>query len=301
MKVKLKADGTLRIAQVTDVHLNHYPFDANDEEILADLERALAFLQPDLIMLTGDIVNTYRNPDERAIFAEFFDYLNRFAVPKAITYGNHDSENALDRMGLEELFSEIVELRAPREHESVLAERPNYCIEVWDETGKEVVQVLYVMDSGKIAPGEGRTDDWILPQQVEWFRQTSRNYMGMRNNLLFLHIPLPEYIRAKGNLVSGELREPEQLISATKVNTGLFSALYFSEQIYGVFCGHNHLNNAELELEGIHLFYGMFSGKEPKAGDFRGVRYIDVTDSARSVASDTVLYTDVPESSPIRA
>lgn len=33
-----------RIVQITDIHLNHYPFDENDQIILTDIKQALEIL-----------------------------------------------------------------------------------------------------------------------------------------------------------------------------------------------------------------------------------------------------------------
>lgn len=54
MTVTFNEEGKFRIAQVTDVHLNHYPFDDNDEQILSDIFNAIQHIKPDLIMITGD-------------------------------------------------------------------------------------------------------------------------------------------------------------------------------------------------------------------------------------------------------
>ncbi|MGO4936251.1 metallophosphoesterase [Fundicoccus sp. Sow4_H7] len=285
----------LRIAQVTDVHLTHFPLSENDKEILADLEAGLRTLNADMIMITGDLVNSYGNGHERDIYKTFFEFLNRFAIPVGITYGNHDSEHEMSRADIDALFLETVALRVERTNEVYVEDFNNYTVEIKNPGSGEVRYVLYVMDSGQVAPGPDRTNDWILPEQVEWFRQTQGKYAGMRHNLVFLHIPLPEYEMAKGNIVSGELREPGQLISHSRINTGLFSELFFSRQIHSVYCGHNHLNNAVMMWEGIQLVYGMFCGKEPKAGDFRGIRYIDLEmgDGAAGVSSNVVFYGDV--------
>lgn len=293
MIVKFNGNGTFRIAQLTDIHLNHYPFDDNDNKILTDIERTVKKLQPDLLMITGDMVNTYQNTEEKSIFRAFFEFLNRFDIPKSVTYGNHDSENQLNRHHLEALFEEIVKKKVDRKREEIIVERSNYTIEILNSTGTSKQQVLYVMDTGMVAPGIESKNDWVYPEQVEWFSKTAENYKGYKNNLLFIHIPLPEYISAKENLVSGELREPGKLISSSKINTGLFSQLYFSKQIHGIFCGHNHLNNAELLYEGIHLYYGMFSGKEEKAVDFRGIRCIDLMEFGEKIGSENIFYNDV--------
>lgn len=198
----------------------------------------------------------------------------------------------MTRKNLEDLFDEIVENRVERHYECLVEDRSQYVIEVKNSTS-QVVRSLYVMDSGHVAPGDDKINDWILPGQVDWFKEVAPNYAYLNNNLFFLHIPLPEYLRGKENILSGELREPNQLISTSRINTGLFSELFFSKQIYGVFCGHNHQNNAEILWEGIHLFYGMFSGKEAKAGDLRGIRYIDLGLDSDEVRSECVFYGDL--------
>lgn len=284
MYLSMNKKNKFRIAQITDVHLNHYPFDENDQIILMDIKRALETLKPDLIMLTGDYVNTYQNEQEEVIFRNFFAFLNQFHAPKAITYGNHDSERCLDRVDIEKIFNEIVVNRVKREDEAIIEGLPHYTVSIKGNDG--LSNVLYIMDSGRTAPGPDRTNDWMLPDQVKWFRKTSQRYAGMKHNLVFMHIPLPEYDRARVNILNGELREPGQLISISRINTGLFSELFFSEQIDSVYCGHNHLNNAEMLWEGIRLIYGMFCGREPKAGDFRGIRYIDIMGDTGAVHTE---------------
>lgn len=294
MTLMMNEEGHFRIAQVTDVHLNDYPLSENDQAILRDLQAGLEALQPDLIMITGDFVNSYQNNQEEAIVRTFFDFLNRFQVPKAVTFGNHDSEHQVSRQDLEHLFEEIVDYRVDRHYESTVDGMTQYVVEIVNQD-QSLNRVLYVLDSGQVAPGDDKTNDWILPEQVDWFRQTAPHYQSCHDNLVFIHIPLPEYLRAKTNIVSGELREPKQLISTSRINTGLFSELFFSQQIHGVFCGHNHLNNAEMIWEDIHLYYGLFSGKETKAGDFRGLRYIDLSNQPNqtSVTSACLFYKDL--------
>lgn len=291
MQLSMNANQQFRIAQITDVHLNHYPFDENDQIILMDIKRALEALKPDLIMLTGDFVDTYQNDEEELVFRNFFAFLNQFHAPKAITYGNHDSERCLDRSNIDKIFNDIVVNKVKRENEESVEGLRSYTISIKGKNG--LSNILYVMDSGRIGPGPDRTNNWILPSQVNWFHNVSKRFEGMEKNLLFLHIPLPEYALAKENILSGELREPNQLISVSRINTGLFSELFFSGQIDSVYCGHNHLNNAEMMWEGIRLVYGMFCGREEKAGDFRGVRYIDIDGELNEVRTACLLFHEV--------
>lgn len=291
--MKFTEEGTFRIAQLTDIHLKQNPLNENDRAILRDIEKGLNELKPDLIVVTGDMVDTYENPDALTLFKTFFEFLNRFDVPKAVTYGNHDSESGITRDEIEKLFKTTVEKQAERKHEYVVSQRSNYTIEIDRAAGEKAQRVLYFIDTGEYSPDHKKEYDWVLPQQVQWFKETAKQYPNTDDNLVFIHLPLQEYLAAKDKILSGEVREPGGLISVGRINTGLFSELYFSKQIYGVFCGHNHLNNAEFLYEGIHLFYGMFSGKEPKAGDFRGIRYIDYLKQGAEVKSGVLFYKDM--------
>lgn len=291
MTLTFNREGYFRIAQLTDIHLREYPLTINDNEILKDIERGILSLKPNLIVITGDLLNSFQNKNERELLEVFFHFLNRFDAPKAITYGNHDAEYKLSRQDYDELFEKIVEHTVSRKHLKIINGLSQYCIELFNHSA-DLERVLYVIDSGRVSPAPHRTNDWILPEQVEWYRETSKHYIGTLNNLLFLHIPLPEYIYAKNNIISGQIGEPDQLISASRINTGLFSELFFSNQIYGVFCGHNHLNNGELLWEDIRLVYGLFSGKEKKAKNFRGIRYIDLHEKNHEVSTECLYFHD---------
>ena len=69
-----------------------------------------------------------------------------------------------------------------------------------------------------------------------------------------MHIPIPEYWQAAKNILSGECKETNDMISAPYINTGLFASLYMNGQVAAVFCGHDHDNNFVGELYGIQLF-----------------------------------------------
>jgi len=144
---------------------------------------------------------------------------------------------------------------------------------------------LYFLDSGAYSfdlkyPGW----DWIKDDQVEWFRQTSRAITSQyrKNNipnaLAFFHIPIPEYDlteeesendnetgddqgdseaagkrKQRKSRIVGDKREG---VSTPSYNSGMFDAIYESEDVRATTAGHDHLNDYCLDHRGINLCYG---------------------------------------------
>ncbi|KAF9317542.1 purple acid phosphatase [Podila horticola] len=155
---------------------------------------------------------------------------------------------------------------------------------------------LYFLDSGAYSfslkyPGY----DWIKEDQVEWFRQQSKAITSqyraddVPNALAFFHIPIPEYDltdpddiddgdgdgddggeddlkkRKKSKKQKGDddKDEDERLVgdkgervSSPMYNSGLFEAIFESEDVRATTAGHDHVNDYCLDHRGIHLCYG---------------------------------------------
>lgn len=78
--------GHLRILQISDLHPGR---GAMDRTRIPELERRIALLQPDLIVMTGDIYDEYVTREDFDAFNAFFA---RLKAPggKWFVYGNHD-------------------------------------------------------------------------------------------------------------------------------------------------------------------------------------------------------------------
>jgi putative phosphoesterase len=86
------------IAHISDLHISETAF---DEAVFMEAVAEINNLQPDMIILTGDITNDgYYREYKRAI-----KYLDMFEAPLFAIPGNHDSRN-LGYQGFEELVGE---------------------------------------------------------------------------------------------------------------------------------------------------------------------------------------------------
>ncbi|RDY27097.1 serine/threonine protein phosphatase [Romboutsia weinsteinii] len=277
MKLKYNENNTFRIIQMTDLHIGSLPHHEDDYKTFDLIDKAISKLNPDLVVITGDLIWTDGVPAPAKIFIELMERINKHAVPVAIAYGNHDSEMSVSRCDLrvmERLLDNLVE----KKHTFIFEEKESYCVEIFNKSGENLENVLYLFDSGWYPKLDIGTYDWIQPQQINWFRSTSETYMrdcGKRD-LVFMHIPIPEYWEAAKNIISGECNETNDMISAPYINTGLFSALYINKQIDAMFCGHDHDNNFLGMHHGIKLGYGNVTGYQCYGDLPRGVRVIDL-------------------------
>lgn len=277
MQLRFRNDGTFTIIQFTDTHIGNMPFHEDDHRTFALIEKALKAFDVDLIMHTGDLIWSEGVKDAHIVFEKTLAYFDQAKVPMALTFGNHDSEEIITRSDLRQIFDEKVDCKADKKHSLIVDDREAYVVEILESASDEIGSVLYVFDTGADAPLPIGTYDWNQPEQVEWFRQTSALYRkgdGVKRNLVFQHIPVPEYWQAADNILDGVNHETNEAISAPHLNTGLFANMILDGETWGMFVGHDHENNFDGLHHGIHLVYGNVSGYQTYGSEERGVRII---------------------------
>lgn len=292
MNLRYREDGTFTILQFTDTHIGNMPFHEDDHRTFALIEKALTHFDIDLVMHTGDLIWSEGVKDAHIVFEKMIEKLNQTEAPKAITFGNHDSEEIITRTDLRRIFEETVPNRADKHDSLIVDDREAYTLHVLEADSDEIANVIYVMDTGAEAPLPIGTYDWNQPEQVEWFRKTAETYRkgdGVKRNVIFQHIPVPEYWQARENIIDGLALETDEEISAPHLNTGLFANMVIDGETWGMFVGHDHENNFDGEYQGIHLVYGNVSGYQTYGSLERGVRIIQFNRFDQSIKTHTVL------------
>jgi 3',5'-cyclic AMP phosphodiesterase CpdA len=284
-QLRFRKDGTFTIAQLTDVHWRNG--DAVDLRSRALVESVLDAERPDLVVLTGDVVEGSEAPDPAEAYRQAVDPFERRGIPWASVFGNHDDEGRRSRREL---------LAAIRRCRFSLAERGpsrltgvgNYVVRVARSRGRALAAVFYFLDSNSYDGLGVGTYAWIGHDQIAWYRQQSRRlrkeYRGRAETLpalAFFHIPLPEYAQAWDRVeCRGHRNEP---VCCPELNSGFFAALVEEGDVMGTFVGHDHVNDFEGELHGIRLCYGRATGFSPYGleGFLRGVRLIRLREGER--------------------
>ena len=279
MKLKYREDGTFKIVQLTDLHIGSLPHHEDDYKTFDLIDQAFEKLDADLVMITGDLIWSDGVPEADKVFTKVLERINKHSIPVAITYGNHDSEDEFTRSDMRKLES-ILDHFVEKKNAFIVDDRESYSVEIYDTKGESIQNVLYVIDSGADAPLPIGEYNWVHPEQVNWFREVSKQYKreeNLQKDLIFMHIPLPEYWQAAEKIITGECNETNDMISAPYINTGLFAAAVMNGQIEAVFCGHDHDNNFVGEHLGIKLVYGQVGGYQCYGDLERGARLIELT------------------------
>ena len=269
---------TFKIVQFTDTHFGNLPHHEDDIRTFNLIDKILTDEKPDLIVHTGDIMWSDGVKDSDKVFQIVMEYFDKYNIPLAITFGNHDSEEGITRSELREIYDKTITNKPEKKDSFIIDDKENYVIPL-SENGKDLLY-LYFIDSGADDRLGFGTYEWVLPEQVEWFRKTSDKYKkndGVKRNIIFQHIPIPEYWQSKENILSGVQEETNEEISAPKINTGLFANMVLNGETWGMIVGHDHENNFDSELFGIHLAFANSSGYQAYGDVPKGATVIEIT------------------------
>lgn len=248
-----------KILVITDIHLkNHATFAAFlgvnyvlDWAGSIALNRMVEEVQPDLMLVLGDTTLTARNDIE---YERFVRQMDRYEVPWACVFGNHDDEGRADKAKLVDIL--LTSKNGLFEYgPSDLHGAGNYVIRLTRDGKTE--QALFLMDSGSSLEFPEKTDG-INENQVAWYQWNMEGFKaaegGYPKNMSFFHIPLPVYSELD-SFVQGERAEDS---CPSNTDGGLISAM---QRLNGthLFAAHDHNNNFIAEKDGLKICYAMKS------------------------------------------
>ena len=274
--IRFDSDGKLNILHITDTHLklNH-----NFDPTIWMVERACDAENPDIVMLTGDIVLNCDNADDtKKMINALMNIFDSRNIPVAVTFGNHDSEQGTmsreDLMAYYNTFSCSVSV----DDGETLSGCGTYNIPVLSSDNENVKFNLWVFDSGDYDE-EGRYS-CVKPDQIEWYKQTSDNLIAENNgekvnSLVFQHIIVGEIydVLQKSDswksysykhLYNKEeyyMFDPDRINYGTireypcpgYNNYGQFDAMVEKGDVLAMFTGHDHTNAFGVEHKGIDI------------------------------------------------
>ena len=215
------------------------------------LNRMVEEVQPDLMLVLGDTTLTARNDIE---YERFVRQMDRYEVPWACVFGNHDDEGRADKAKLVDIL--LTSKNGLFEYgPSDLHGAGNYVIRLTRDGKTE--QALFLMDSGSSLEFPEKTDG-INENQVAWYQWNMEGFKaaegGYPKNMSFFHIPLPVYSELD-SFVQGERAEDS---CPSNTDGGLISAM---QRLNGthLFAAHDHNNNFIAEKDGLKICYAMKS------------------------------------------
>ena len=290
--LSFRPDGTFTIVQFTDVHWQDGG--AKDRKSLALMEAVLDAEKPDLVVYTGDIVQSGRSEKPIQAFRDAVSPPVERGIPWAAVFGNNDTEKGVTReelMSLQRSLPHCLSEPGPDDVSGV----GNFVLSVYRADGSALGASLYFLDSHDYGTETTKGYGWIRRDQIDWYVRASAAQRARGGapapGLAFFHIPLPEYKQVwKERTCYGERGEKNH---CPNLNTGFFAALLERNEIIGTFVGHDHKNDYWGELFGIRLCYGKATGYNTYPHDAehkRGARVVRLHQNRR--AFDTWLRLD---------
>jgi len=289
--LKFRTDGTFKIVQFTDLHYGEgTQKDINSSRVQSIILEAE---QPDIVILTGDMVSGYAWNGTHGWFAKRWEQLTapmiKYQIPYALALGNHDDEADLTRDEIIKLDQQIPISYTQRGPLNITG-ASNYFLPIFSSTSQttnsdDVMANLWIFDSGDDnclgVPGW----DCVHPDQVDWYRTTSKSIQEETGRIIpglsFFHIPVPEFMDVFNyEKTFGLLRDTG--VCCFSLNTGLYAAILAQGDIISMHCGHDHDNDFWGSLFNITLAYGRktgYGGYGPPPGWLRGARVIEITEN----------------------
>jgi hypothetical protein len=285
-KLKFGQDGKFKIVQFNDTQDGP----RTERRTLELMDAVLDSEKPGFVVINGDVINgSPANATEvkQAINNVVMPMESR-KIPWALTFGNHD-EDSLSK-GTKMSEAKILDFIRGYDHnvntkeDSTFGSSNSQLLIASSRSSKPAFGV-WLLDSGRYAPEtiggqdfEGlKSYDWIRPEQIDWYRETSRATEvrhGKVQSLMFFHIPLWEHHHmwygsqfssndadhAKAVKKHGIVGVKNEDVYVGAFNSGLFTALQERGDVRGAYCGHDHINTFMGDYYGIELGYGPGTG-----------------------------------------
>ena len=273
--LRFRKNGTFKILVLADVQ-DVYPIDPS---MMAFLEEALDYADPDLVVFDGDNIMT---EDVRA-YEQLLAPLADRDVPFTLVFGNHDPER--------ENFTAEQQLAEYQKYEGCLAYDAdpalhgcgNHNLLIYSSKGNDIAFNLWMFDSGSSLRenGEWLGYDWVRADQIEWYN-TTRDEITAKNggklvySIAFQHIIPKEAVEVlfyETDTSLGELTYNfndggiysfvpkidkfdgyifEKSCSGNG-SDGQWDAMIQGGDVLAVVVGHDHVNSFVADINGIDL------------------------------------------------
>jgi len=201
----LREDGTFTILQFTDLHLVNTR--GPDARTLRDMEAAIARVQPDLVVITGDVINgrgaqAFVLVDRAAALQALIDMFARHNQPWAMVPGNNDHDNFLGSVHdvtsfLARYCDNIVIARADDLHG--LPGAVHFVLPLVDEDNSTAHNLIFFDTLSRFCV--------IAPEQAEWLvpHAFPSTIFMHHNTPIFVRVGLADHYGSRGNAIDDVL------------------------------------------------------------------------------------------------
>lgn len=275
-EVRVEAGRDVKILQLTDPQVFENDDALLQKKCFSIMDYVVEQTKPDLILVTGDII--YGRYDETGeIFTKIVNKFESYGVPWAPIFGNHDNESKKGTKWQCQTLENAQNCLFVKRSE--LSGNGNYSIGVF--SGDDLIRTIYMLDTkgctnidGKYRQAPCNLDpsqkDFVVDSQAK-----AELYRGKKvEGFVCQHIMISFIANAVKSKYNVDLSNIKNFVLPT--DQGDFGAFgqKFTPQIdkngayfyafkdcgiTGIFAGHEHLNDASVEYDGVRLTYGVKS------------------------------------------
>lgn len=293
-KINVNHNGSIKILQLTDIQIidaNQQRYEGrlkpdkiekwipekNEENIYSHIRYLIRETDPDLIIITGDIIYGEFDDSGRTQL-EFIDFMESFKIPWAPVYGNHDNETY---KGIEWQCEQYLNAKHCMFERGNVSGNGNYSVGIYQDN--DLKKVLYMMDSNGC--GQWNVEPGFRHDQLAWLRRQAgeiRKNIPEVTAFAAFHIPTMDFydaLIAAGYQENYDALEDDfhkyEIGKDVPAKNGDFGkkwegikhvynrSLHFLFKecgIDGVFAGHLHKNNFSVLHDGIRYTFGLKTG-----------------------------------------
>ena len=265
-EINNKTGKPLKLLQLTDIHLGcGYLTKSLDKKVINEIFTCVNTVNPDIIIVTGDALSPiYITSGTRNSYLQLdalIMLLEKLGRPYTFCFGNHDGDGLASKDFIAQKLESAPHSFFLRGEKDITGEG-NYFVKILDNG--ILTSSLILMDSGNKS---GLDYDGISKDQVKWYEKTINTLKAEKSdikNLVFMHVPIPEYNTFYDKWKSGDenyvlsMGVKSERTCSGKQN-GLYEKMKELDATKWVFCGHDHTNNFVIteKSTNITLSYGM--------------------------------------------
>ncbi len=312
-------DGEFKILHITDIQ-DDYPIMKPTKNLII---KALETQNPDLVILTGDNINTGAGKSRVTAplaINEFMSIFEEYKLPVAIVFGNHDAENAssggltrAEQIAIYEKYDCFIGCAGEDfgDYTSGTYYVPLYA----SDDANDMVYNLWMIDSGDYN-GENELGGYacVTEKQIEWYKKTETRLtlenLGKVPSMAFQHIIVPEIYDAleETDAENAQIERDGKyykLPSDAKgvlaespcppnYNNGEFTAMKIYGDVKAIFFGHDHVNAFEVPYLDTMLCNTPGAGFSTYNGENIGVRTITLNeDNLDTFETEVITYLEL--------
>lgn len=266
VEIDNKTGRELKILQLSDIHFACSVFRYNlDKKVTDQIVKCVNKNNPDIIVISGDALSpiwiTSGTRNSKNQLDAFISLFEKIGIPYTFCFGNHDPAGTLSK----ECISKKLE-KAPtsfyiRGDRNIKGEG-NYSIKIY-QNGVLSSSFIFMDSGGR----DGIGYEGVSASQVEWYEKEILKLKAEKTdikNLLFMHVPIPEYDSFYSEAKKGNSNY--EITMGTKGEAvcngkqcGLYEKMAELNCTKWVYVGHDHKNSYSVldKTTSITLSYGM--------------------------------------------